>query len=614
MAEAKIVDEFIGECLHPAEELKRIALSKNLDPNTLTFEVQNAFTYIKGKGEERFREADHNTLPQLKNKEFALDPDLKIQQKYAIKIKNKKDDPRLKLVVEFVSNPGISRITAIIKKESFFKYDPDLEHDILKEINTMKARRGLLVGIYEEEMKSKIVEMVNKIKHDGKLNEDYPILICEGFQAAPTIDSEVIYHYKNNNRRNKDEPASALHDEIYSVRKDDLVLEHIKPKKGTEGRNCKGEYISAVDPDSSILPSAVIDSSIRQEDNEKHTRYYANKSGYVIFENNTLRIEEELVMDQLSYATTGNIITDVHTGTKMRVTQSDTMSEAVGEGIKIEVGELIVEGNIGTGVEIRTLDCTIQGQTHGESKIYSDNVHVNIHKGYIRAQEASVERLENGHIHAEKAVINNLMGGTVKAREIIIKTLFSHARLFASEYIEIETLKGEENKIAIDPEAFFGDGNRIEDMMEEIEEISKELQTIEREIRLKITTIQKGSDAINAAKQRIAECKKSGTQPPAMLVQRVRQFSEIVQQTKKLKNAYQKKRDELKEEQQKINEISAMTLEAKITNLGSWIGHNEIKFVMLNPRRDFTYIPRGSERTLRLFENDDGTYTVKATA
>lgn len=614
MAEAKIVDEFIGECQNPNEELKRIAVSKNLDPNTLTFEVQNAFTYIKGKGEERFREADQNTLPQLKNKEFALDPDLKIQQKYTIKVKNKKENPGLKLVVEFTSNPGISRVTAIIKKESFFKYDPDLEHDIFKELNTMKARRGLLVGIYAENMKSKIVGLVNKIKHDGKLAEDYPILICEGFEAQPTIDSEVIYHYKNRNRRNKDEPASALHDEIYSVQKDELVLEHIKSRKGTNGRNCKGEYIPASDPDNSVLPSAVIDSSIRQEDNEKHTRYYANKSGYVIFENNTLRIEDELVMDQLSYATTGNIITDVHTGTKLRVTQSDTMSEAIGEGIKIEVAELIVEGNIGTGVEIRTRDCTIQGQTHGESKIYSDNVHVNIHKGYIRAQEASVERLENGHIHAEKAIISNLMGGTVKAREIIIKNLYSHARLFASEYIEIESLKGEENKLTIDPEAFFGDGNRIEDMMEELDEISKELKTVEREIRLKVATIQKGSDAINAAKQSIADSKKSGSKPPAMLVQRVRQFAEIVQQTKKLKGEYQKKRDVFKGLHQKINDISAMTLEAKITNLGNWVGHNEIKFVMLNPRRDFTYIPRGSERTLRLFENDDGTYTIKATA
>jgi chromosome segregation ATPase len=232
----------------------------------------------------------------------------------------------------------------------------------------------------------------------------------------------------------------------------------------------------------------------------------------------------------------------------------------------------------------------------------------------LQAKEVTINRLENGEVQADRVIIEHAMGGTVRAKEIIIKSLYGHTRLFASCAIEIETLKGEENKISIDPQSALGEDGEIETMLSHIESLTHTLQANERKIKTNIASIHKSNDAIQAAKQHINLCKRKGKKPPQILIQKIKQFSTLVTKTKETKEAYDKTHKELAHLKKRLENFSNMTSDAKITNLSHWSGHNIVRFVLLNPKREFTHIPKGSARTLRLIKNDDGIYTIQATA
>jgi len=49
--------------------------------------------------------------------------------------------------------------------------------------------------------------------------------------------------------------------------------------------------------------------------------------------------------------------------------------------MEVEVSEIDVKGNVGAGAKVHAKRASIEGQTHKESKIYADDLTINIHKG-----------------------------------------------------------------------------------------------------------------------------------------------------------------------------------------------------------------------------------------
>ena len=57
----------------------------------------------------------------------------------------------------------------------------------------------------------------------------------------------------------------------------------------------------------------------------------------------------------------------------------------------------------------------IYGNTNNSAKIYADDVYVSTHKGYLKAEKADIDTLENGIIEAKVVKIKKGMGGVRKS-------------------------------------------------------------------------------------------------------------------------------------------------------------------------------------------------------
>lgn len=609
-----VVDQFISECSRPLEELKKVAAAKKLSPESLDFEILEIFTYTRQEGQSEFMPADEVMLEKLRDKNFLLDPFLEISQKFAIKIYNRQKDPTFHPVASIVANKSLSSVIAEIKKESVFVFTNDLTQKLYHYFNTMKVRRGLLIGIFEDDMRSECSRLATLIQRQKKLSENFTLRLCEAAESVMTVDSDIIYHYQKTNKPSPGENEKVNHSErgeIAVIKKDDLIIEYIKPIQGTEGRDCRGKYLPKTEPRNTKALNFTIDSSIRKEDAPERTRFYANKNGYIHFDSNIYSIKETLELESISFKTTGSLHAGVDSGTTVKVLQKDPMQDAIGECIKVEVTELIVEGNVGNRAEILTRHCEVKGQTHKTSRIYSEVAHLHVHKGYLKGREVTINRLEGGTVQADRAEINEIVGGTVYAREIYIRHLQSNAKINASEYMEIEQIRGEDNHLSITPEAFFGEQYQIDALLTSIDELKDQITLKTRKYEENQKIIQKNKANVQVAKARIEDMKKKQQRPPKMLINNVKDFIYLMNKNKALAEEITHKKAEKERLEGKIKSYSDGVFEAKVVHLSRWSKHNEVKFITITPRGEFSLVPKGNEKTLMLKERD-GKFFVEA--
>ena len=96
---------------------------------------------------------------------------------------------------------------------------------------------------------------------------------------------------------------------IQSVKKDELLIEYIKPKEGKAGRNCRGEFMKPEDPLVENEPTFNINDTVVKIENDSNIEYKANENGYIVFEENTYFIKTDVDLGEISFKTTGSIST-----------------------------------------------------------------------------------------------------------------------------------------------------------------------------------------------------------------------------------------------------------------------------------------------------------------
>ncbi len=606
-----------------AKELLNVAKLHNVKVDELDFNILEIQTYTRTLPEDNqevdWQEIDSDDLYVLDTEEILLNKQFQIKQMYEIEIFSidKDDDTYKNFHLVVGANQTKCKVYLSIKAGSSVKYNRRFEKDLRRIIEKKKARAGILLHIFDEEMNSTISKIYATVKVQERVkyltNETY--LVAQSYEPTPSKDDELILHYENDNDLDDDKKVNySSRGFIKGVKEGELLIEYKKPIFGQAGRNCRGEYIEPKQPVVKNEPKFKIDSTIRVEETQESICYYAKDNGYIDFKNGTYTIKSEVDVNVVSFKATGYIEAGVDSDVSMVVKEKDLIKDAIGTGMVVEVSELEVEGNVGPKAQVYAVKVTIGGQVHKSAKIYADRMEINVLKGFASGRHVKVQRLEHGTIQSQKADVSQALGGEIKSENINIHLCNSYVKATASEKIEINKMHGSENIFTIDPlvrEDFLKDVTQSE---EQIKDLKSDMMKIKKEIQNYTNLIRDGLPAFNDLKKRLLHYKKSGVKLPEPFVKKYKKFQSMQEKLKLLKEEFHSKEERIKLLESNKVSVQSDIEDARIINHDRWVGFNEIRFNLIEPPITLTYKPKeGSEdKIFGVVKIDEGEYEIKA--
>lgn len=604
-----------------AKELIEIAKKNGVSTSSLDFDILDIQTYTRRNKENvelEWEAISRNELRELDDAASILNKDFQIKQTYEIEVYSKNDDNVFKdFNAAIGANATKCKVYLSIKEGSQVIVTPRIEEDFLKYINKSKVRAGILLDIFDEMVPEIISRVSVTAKVDGivKYDKNQTILISEGYEPTATINDELIKHYEK-------ETATDAHEKvdyskrgfIHSVLEDELLMEYIKPKKGKAGRNCRGEFMEPSEPTVKYAPDFTVDETIEIIDSKDNILYKAKTSGYISFEAKKYQIKSEMDVGEISFKTTGSILTGLDSDVSLSVKENDSQKDAIGSGMEVEVSEIDISGNVGPNSKIHAKRATVEGQTHKTSQITANNLTINVHKGSAKGDNIKITRLEHGLVEGKKVEIAQALGGNIRAKDIEIGICTSHVKATASRLIEIKKLQGSENVFTIDP---ILQQEKIEDFSEnksEISELKTSIDDIKKEIDRYRKLVRDNTDAFNEVKKRLMHYKKNGIKMPSSFVTKYKQFLKIQEHLEIITNEYKVKNDKLTLLTTKTASFQDNIFDARIINRDKWSGHNEIIFKLVQPPMELSYKPpEGSmDKVFAIVEDKDGVYEIRA--
>jgi len=600
-----------------AKELMNIAANHKVSIKTLDFRLLETQTFIRllTDGDD-WIEVSSQEIEDI-TEQMYLNPKFELKQIYEVEIFTIRESGKLdSLDISIGGNGTLCKIYLTIKAGSDVTYDEEFESSFFELIKKKKLRANLLIGLFDSMMLPNLFDVIAKIR----INQTYHFetqeryVVAEGFEPVLTVDDKLILHY-DKKHQDMDEAGRvnyAKRGYIVSVVENDLLIEYIKPIKGTIGRNVRGELIAPKEPIIRNEPTFTISEKIRREENDKSIGFYACVGGYVTFEGGIYDIKTEMDVSEISFRSTGSIDTELDADVSINVKEKDSLKDAIGTGMAVTVNIINVEGNVGAEAKITAHKATIQGQVHSSATVSADELSINIHKGKAYGKEIHITRLEHGEVEGERVFITQAVGGKVRAKEIFIELLGSHTKLTASKTIEIKKLQGGENVLTIDPLL-----NESSDILEgeaiKMKEAKKALHIVEKELLEYEQTMKANMSAYEDIKQKLVHYKRNNIKIPSAYVEKFQQFQQFRRKLDALREEFDEKQSYLSLISSHYASLQNEIFEARIINHDRWRNYNEVIFKLIDPRVDVTYFPseNSDENMLGLHLDEDGEFSIK---
>ncbi len=618
----KVIKPIVVRSENVAKELQKVAKNSDVPVSSLDFSVLEVQTFSKmgskeGDGAD-WDELAIDELDQITDDTTLLNPFFELKQIYEIEIFTKVEESVLDtLDISIGANANMTKVFLTIKEGSEINYYDELEHDFFAMVRKRKLRANILVDIFDDVQKDAILAQIARIKvseHVEYLKKEV-LLVAEGLEPAATINDKLILHYEEKSD-NEDESGRIDYSKrgyILSVEEDELLIEYIKPREGKPGRDCRGKYIQPLPPETANEPTFTVMASIGLKEDDDKISYYAKKNGYISFENNEYDIATDVQVDEISFKTTGSIDTALNADVSINVKEADILKDAIGMGMDVKVHDIHVDGNMGPNSKVTAEEAKIEGQTHGSSIVTATELKINIHKGSAFGKNIEITRLEHGNVEGDVVKISQATGGVVKAREIYVELLGSHTKLYATEKIVVETLRGSENIFTIDPVLLGSAASKLDENEEKIIESERYLRERREEIKKYETLIEGNKKAYNDVKSRLSNYKKKGIKMPDAFVKKFKQFQKLEVHLSELRGAYQLKESRHKTLNAKASAYQSEITDARVIMKDRWRGHNEIKFMILDPKMELSFVPKENTKAefIGVMEDEDGDFDIK---
>ncbi len=617
----KTVRPVVVKTENVAKELMSIASLNRVDAASLDFNILEIQTLTRKKtasNNEVFNEIPLEELSKLRDNKLLLDSNFEIKQSYEIEVFTKKPRPHYDdLHFSIGVNATMCKVFLSIKAGSKALFCEDFYEGFLDLINKRRIRSNLLVGLFDEKLGDVISQMdaIMVVNKGLNFEDNETFVIAEGIEPEPTINDKLLYHYKEKDTEKKTNKIDySKRNFIQSVVKDEVLIEYKKPKKGSSGRNCRGEFLTTKEPQTENLPTFKVTDKIAIIENEEHIEYKAVENGYIVFENETYDIRDELDVNEVSFKSTGSIETKFDADVTLKVKENDIFKDAVGMGMEVEVSEIEVEGNIGPKARVNAKKARINGQTHQSSFVKADELYINIHKGEAHGENVHITRLEQGTVVGNSVDVTQATGGHLRAKEVTIDLIGSHVNVTASQRIEIKRMQGSENKLTIDPLAVESIDENVDEKEKELDAIDERLKILKKEIQKYKKILENNESSYIEVKKKLIHYKNNNIAMPDAFVKSFKQYQKYQQFLGDLLSEEIAKKEKREALNIAINAIQNSIYTARVINKDRWIGYNEIRFKLIDPPMDIVYSPpEGSlDKVFALVKTKDDEYIIKA--
>lgn len=572
------------------QTLNQISKKHNIAVSTMDFNVLDVKTYIKPDKNSDFIIAEEDTLTRFKDEEFLLNEELEVKQSYELKVKKYELASDFELLGEVRASNGFTQAEFIINPASLLNYSQTLEINLLDDLNKKKLKSGMLIHLNDDVMLEDIQKIVTKVRVMGTVEEETIVRLCNFIKLTPSIDGEIIDHYKKEIEDAKQRVDHKQKNFIFPIKEGEKMIEMIKPQMGKNGRDCKGQLIQVSEPKTLEFPNYTFsEEEIVKEESDAHILFSAKKNGYIYFEDMKILIKDELEINEISLQTTGSIIGATDSDVKLEVKEKDALKEAIGDGMKVETTELVVRGNVGKKAELKVKKLLIEGQTHKESSVDAKEAEIYILRGYLHAESAKIHRLEGGHIEADSVHIMQAVSGRVTARDIYIEIMGSHIKLTASEKIEVDTVKGSENVFTINPTLVKHQKEAIAKLKSKNRDLKIIFDKRREEYQNSKGIILRNRESIHKIKEKMLQNKKQNIKTNPALIHKYRKFNELLEKTKDLEAEVKEIKNEINSNKEEIDKMQNAVLHARIISHSGWNEYNRIAFKILNPDTEIVY-------------------------
>lgn len=599
------------------DEIKNLSTACSVNPKDLSFRLLKITTSYKINKNDDYKEATKEELELFNDNDFLLNPELKIKQHFKVEIFKKNEDIHENILPEIIlgGNKSLTKIIATVKQNFDIKYYSDLEERIIEDINIKKIRANILVGIRDSVLYQEIKKLVALIRVKNFLEKDFILTVCQGLDKVSSIDDQLLFHYKNKIKP-KDGNGKvdyARRGYVLAVSKGESIIEYIKPQNGIPGRNCQGKFLSINDAMSQYDGNLNHTERITKKEDDNKIIYVANIGGYVNIDNGTYDIKDNMEIESVNFRSTGSIETDINSNVTINIKENDILKDAIGPGMSVETSELNIEGNIGSGAIVKTKKVIVKGQTHKTSKIESEYASIAVHRGEVIGQNIEIDRLEGGIVHGEIVHIKSAIGGEVVAKEIYIEELTSNTILRASNLIDIQQVKGSNNKLTIDPTSTKVYHEKITKINQEIKKMKIDLIPIPKLLESKKKLIDNNRQIIEDIQNRINELKQNGKTPPISLLNKIKEYKKMVIDYNEALGGYKNRKHQLATLNENLNSVQNQIFSSKIINRGIWKEFNELKFKLILPPVEIIYNTKNNEiiRVATLAQIGESKFEIK---
>ena len=545
--------------------------------------------YMIGEGEIQSVE----DLSIFDNDEFFLNPELHIEQSYRVRYYDKTVTEKTHLPkIAIASNKTLTKIRAKILADSEVRYTADLADELENAINRTLLKYGFLIGVRSNNLKNEVRRVASLIRVNGALIEDVIFDVAQGIEPLEPIDDAMIYHYKNK-VENADDPNSSV---LSVVSENETIIEYVKSKPGRNGRNLKGELIAVTEAKNENAVEIKTTEKIRKEEDDKSIRYIAISQGYVSDEGGVYDIKEKLEVNSVNLKTTGSIEAGLDSDVTINVTESDVLKDAIGPGMSIETSTLNVQGSVAEGASIKARSVTIGGLTHAKSAIESVDADIATHLGTLTCSgEAKIDRLEGGSVRARVVNVNVAVGGSITGEEVYINELNSNCTITAAKLVVINQLRGRDNRIIIDIMQTPEYAKNLKVYTDEKQTLGRELHKLKANLQDKLSLINSNTSSVGYVKKRIEELSATGTEAPASLLNKLKDYQSLVYEYNNIAKHYRTQKERYDEVIAILQKMQDMIFDSKVVNKGRWVELNDIKFELIEPRKSICYVTKENE-------------------
>ena len=604
-----------------AKELLNISKNNGFSVDNLDFnilEVQT-FTRVNTDGKEaEWEEIEEYELHELDDDTALLNKNFQIMQMYEVEIftKNIAEDPYKDFHIAVGANASKCKIYLSIKKGSKVQYNPRFEKELLIMINKTKIRSGILVDIFDDMLSHAVSKISSEVRVQETVEYDKneTILIAQSPEPTPTKDDKLILHYDEKEEIDDHGQVDyAQRGFIQSVNKGELLIEYVKSQLGKAGRNCRGEFLNPKEPVTDNIPTFTIDETIKKTETDNGIEYVANENGYIALDGSVYTIKTDVDVGEISFKTTGSISTGLDSDVSISVKEADSVKDAIGTGMEVEVSEIHIEGNVGSAAKVTAIKAQVDGQTHKTAIIRADDLRINNHKGTAYGKNIKITRLEHGTIDGDDIEISQAIGGSVRGKSVSIELCGSYVDVTASRIIEIKKLQGSENTFTIDPLLKKSSQQNLNENQTEIEELESTVKNLKSEIEKYTLLVEDNTQAFEDVKKRLMHYKKNNVKMPTAFVNQYKEFKKIQEHLVSIKKEYLKKKELLILKTTETSSFQDDIFDARIINRDKWVGHNEIKFILVDPPIELTYRPEeGSPEMIFAVVEEDDEYEIRA--